>query len=359
LQQTPNYALKKIDLADSPPDITVMNPNWDKIDQVLKDIQDAINSGATDEELSLLRQDLAAHLADDTSHVPYAVATGTANAYATTINPAPTAYVDGMAVTIKINVQNTGASTVNINSLGAKPIKKSNGNDVASGNLKAGVPYTLRYNGTNFILQGEGASGNATASDLLSGKTASTDAGDIVGAMINNSAVTITPGTTAKTIPAGYHNGSGTVAGDADLVAENIKKDIDIFGVVGTLDLASLGGKKWASGTTITSSVSEVFTYISGGGEGKQFIEVTGLSFKPSLIYLTQTSGSYSHIIVYDELGGLYPKPVKNTNFNNGNYGATSKHFKGDVLPAYVDSTGFKLPATAGYGTTYNWIAIE
>jgi hypothetical protein len=67
LQQTPNYALKKIDLADSPPDITVMNPNWDKIDQVLKDIQDAINSGATDEELSLLRQDLAAHLAEKAS----------------------------------------------------------------------------------------------------------------------------------------------------------------------------------------------------------------------------------------------------------------------------------------------------
>jgi hypothetical protein len=58
LQQTPNYALKKIDLADSPPDITVMNPNWDKIDQVLKEIQDAINSGATDEELTLLRQDI-------------------------------------------------------------------------------------------------------------------------------------------------------------------------------------------------------------------------------------------------------------------------------------------------------------
>lgn len=64
MQQTPNYALKKIDLTDSPPDITVINPNWDKIDQTLKALQDAINSGATDEELSLLRQDLAAHLAD-------------------------------------------------------------------------------------------------------------------------------------------------------------------------------------------------------------------------------------------------------------------------------------------------------
>lgn len=62
MQQTPNFALKKIELTDSPPDITVINPNWDTIDQALKNLQDAINSGATDEELLQLRQDLATHL---------------------------------------------------------------------------------------------------------------------------------------------------------------------------------------------------------------------------------------------------------------------------------------------------------
>jgi hypothetical protein len=86
----------------------------------------------------------------------YAAATGTANAYAVTLNPAPTAYVEGMAVAVKINVDNTGAATINVNGLGAKPIKKPNGSDVSAGNLKAGSVYTLRYNGTNFILQGEG-----------------------------------------------------------------------------------------------------------------------------------------------------------------------------------------------------------
>lgn len=69
----------------------------------------------------------------------------------------------------------------------------------------------MRYNGTNFILQGEGASGNATASDLISGKTASVDAGDIVGTMANRGAVSITPSVAQQSILVGYHNGGGVV----------------------------------------------------------------------------------------------------------------------------------------------------
>ncbi len=126
-------------------------------------------------------------------------------------------------------MDNTGASTINVNGLGAKAIKKPNGNDVSAGNLKAGSIYTLRYNSTNFILQGEGASGNATASDLLSGKTASTDAGDIVGTMPNKvgSGTIITPSTSDIAIPQGYYGGvlaDGKVKGDANLIAGNIKK---------------------------------------------------------------------------------------------------------------------------------------
>lgn len=33
---TTNYGLHKIDLTDAPPDITVLNQNWDRIDQELK-----------------------------------------------------------------------------------------------------------------------------------------------------------------------------------------------------------------------------------------------------------------------------------------------------------------------------------
>jgi hypothetical protein len=43
MQTTTNYGLKKIELVDSPPDITVINPNWDIVDMELKKAEDARN----------------------------------------------------------------------------------------------------------------------------------------------------------------------------------------------------------------------------------------------------------------------------------------------------------------------------
>ena len=42
--QTTNYKLNKIDLTDAPPDITVLNANWDTIDTQLKSLNDKSTS---------------------------------------------------------------------------------------------------------------------------------------------------------------------------------------------------------------------------------------------------------------------------------------------------------------------------
>ena len=42
--KTTNYKLHKIDLTDAPPDITVINPNWDTIDTQLKNLSDSIST---------------------------------------------------------------------------------------------------------------------------------------------------------------------------------------------------------------------------------------------------------------------------------------------------------------------------
>lgn len=185
-----------------------------------------------------VQQEINAHSANYISHVPYAVASGSANTYAVTLSPVPSAYVEGMAIAVKINVQNTGASTLNVNGLDAKPIKKANGNDVAAGNLKAGSIYTLRYNGTNFILQGEGGEyGTAGPAQVLSGYTIGTENGLVSGTMPNNGAInqTITTQGGQFTIPAGYHNGQGKVTANfANLTPENIRKGVNVGGIVGT-----------------------------------------------------------------------------------------------------------------------------
>jgi hypothetical protein len=90
---------------------------------------------------------------------------------------------------------------------------------------------------SSVILGAEPATGDATADQVLTGATFSnaTENG-VAGTMPNIGKEDFTPSTANQAISEGYHNGSGSVAGDADLVAGNIKKDVDIFGVIGSFE---------------------------------------------------------------------------------------------------------------------------
>lgn len=155
---------------------------------------------------------ITSHLADYTKQVPYAVATGTANSYAVTLNPAPTVLTEGMALSVKINVASTSTSTLNVNGLGAKTIKKANGTAVT--NLKANGIYTLRYDGINFILQGEGGEyGTAGQPQVLEGYTIGTDNGVVNGSMPNRGTFNLGLGVN---VPAGYYSG-GTTANKKEI----------------------------------------------------------------------------------------------------------------------------------------------
>lgn len=81
-----------------------------------------------------------------------------------------------------------------------------------------------------------GAVGDAQKEHVLEGKIFSSqeEGVGVEGTMPNRGAQIITPGTSNKIIPAGYHNGSGYVKGDANLVAGNIAKGKSIFGVNGS-----------------------------------------------------------------------------------------------------------------------------
>lgn len=80
----------------------------------------------------------------------------------------------------------------------------------------------------------------ATASEILSGQTAYVNGTKITGTMANNGAVsgTIDDVSDSYVIPAGYHDGSGTVAIDSTeaskIIAGNIKDGVEILGVTGT-----------------------------------------------------------------------------------------------------------------------------
>lgn len=68
------------------------------------------------------------------------------------LTPAITAYATGMRVVFEPAGNNTGATTININSLGAKSIKKWDGDALEADDLVSGVPAILVYDGTQFYL---------------------------------------------------------------------------------------------------------------------------------------------------------------------------------------------------------------
>ena len=86
-----------------------------------------------------------------TGLVTYQEATGTANTYAITMSNV-TAYASGISVLVKIPVNNTGASTINVNGLGAVAIKRADLNNVEAGDLRAGGVTQLVHDGTQFVI---------------------------------------------------------------------------------------------------------------------------------------------------------------------------------------------------------------
>lgn len=89
---------------------------------------------------------------NDVSTIQYGVDTGAADAYVVTLSPAPASYQTGMAVIMKAANTNTGASTINVNGLGVKSIKDSDGTALTATDIYAGGVYEMFYDGTNFIL---------------------------------------------------------------------------------------------------------------------------------------------------------------------------------------------------------------
>jgi len=99
---------------------------------------------------------------------------------------------------------------------------------------------------------------NASASEILSGKTAYVNTNKITGEMTNNGTVSGTISTKAGTytIASGYHSGLGSVSIDsteqAKIIAENIKSGISILGVTGSY-----------SGEAVTAGAVSVTPYLT------------------------------------------------------------------------------------------------
>jgi hypothetical protein len=107
----------------------------------------------------------------------YAAASGT-DTITASMAKAPAAYAAGQGYTFKAANTNTGSATININSLGAKTIKKVSGGSIVTlvaGDIVAGGIYQVNYDGTDMLLSSGGGGGTfATQTDQETGTSTTT-----------------------------------------------------------------------------------------------------------------------------------------------------------------------------------------
>lgn len=197
-------------------------------------------------ELAKTNQTVAAHQADNVSHDTYVSCATTGATAEKVVTANGFSLVEGARITVKFANANTATTpTLKINTEVAKPLAKADG--TAFKNIKAGI-YSFVYSGTSFTVQGEGGEyGTATAGDVLTGKTFGTENG-----LVN-----------------------------------------------GTLTLASLGGKKWASGNGTVPLVAP---------KGKKTFNISNLEFTPKYVCVSsKTNGNVMDSVAY--INGYYQPP--------------------------------------------------
>lgn len=159
---------------------------------------------------------------------------------------------------------------------------------------------------------------NAIASKMLENTVACGPDGKVTGTIKRLTAQTITPGTEDQNIDAGvYLSGKQTIKGDANLLAENIKEGVELFGITGTYTggdtvnpykgktIVAFGdsvfaGWGWKEGTGIIQPLKEKYpdaTWINKAESGANMAVTSSPAHTPIVNQITTYTGAADAII--------------------------------------------------------------
>ena len=127
--------------------------------------------------------------------------TGTATGHVLTPSTVLVGYTPMLCLLYKAAVTNTGALTVNVSGLGVRSIKTMAGADPTAGDIVAGYPMLLMYDGTNFVTLGGSEFLSKTGNQKLTGNF-TVDGNELVTGTLgvtSNTTLTGTLGVTGKT----------------------------------------------------------------------------------------------------------------------------------------------------------------
>ena len=194
---------------------------------------------------------------DEDGHaaLDYAADTGAANAYVVDLTPVLPQLVAGMPISFLALNTNTGASTLNVNGLGIKDIRKNGTAALDAGDIVAGRIYTVEYDGANFqILNHSGVVQLVGAQTIAGAKT-------FASAISSSAAPSGTPDANSMykdNIIKGWinFNGTGTIAiRDSFNVASIVDEGVGNYTInwdrdFANTDYAVVGSVRQSTGTS-------------------------------------------------------------------------------------------------------------
>lgn len=260
------------------------------------------------------------------------------------LSPAITAYVAGQKFCFVSAGANTGAVTININSLGAKNVTKLGTTALVAGDIASGALVTIVYDGTQFQLTGA----SATRATNLSG--------GVAGAIPFQSAVSTTGFTAAGTAGQVLTSaGAGTptwgskvanlTGGGAGQVPYQSAADTTAFLAAGTsgqvLKSGGTGAPTWATALTLGTQAS------TGSGTA---VDYTGLpaGLKRITIMFDQVSVSTADdiLIQIGSSGGLETTTYVSSSVFAVNGGASVGVTSTAGFVIYIDSAANTVSGT-------------
>lgn len=169
-----------------------------------------------------------------------------------------------------------------------------------------------------YYIRISGSDADATAGKMLSGIVGYTNNRRVTGSIQSQAAQTITPSTTDQTISFGkYLSGTQTIKGDANLLAENIKEGVELFGITGTYTggdtvnpykgktIVAFGdsiiaGWGWKEGTGIVQPLKEKYpdgTWINNAESGANIAISNNPAHTPIISQIRSYTGQPDAII--------------------------------------------------------------
>lgn len=190
--------------------------------------------------------------------------------------------------------------------------------NVAHNIYGAEIEVTYSLSKVNKVVYGDTtlidlSSDSVTADSMLSGRTAHNKTGSIItGTITTNTASSVTFSNTTVTVPAGYYASQvSKTATDEDLVAENIKKDVNIFGVTGTYE-----------GGGVESVTQDQEGYVIFDDDPGSQIVVNSLAVTSNGTYTAEEGYAYSPVTV-NVPTGITPTGTLSIT-SNGTYDVTN-----------------------------------